>query len=460
MPQLSDAPRHAGSFYPPTVTPPEQPLSLLPYLYHFVRNPLTVLPRVAFEEPVAQYGLDLTVVTDPALIKRVLLDERENFPKTHFERETLGPLLGNGVLIAQDPDWRWQRQVAAPLFRHADILDYVPAMVASANETIENWRRSGSIGARNVDEDMTHATFRVIAETMLHDDDPGVAEVIERANRDYLTPVSWPLAYCIVGAPTWLTYPGRTARKRAEREMRETVLRLVAERRSAPAQRTDLLARLFSAHDPESGHAMSDEQLVDNLLTFLLAGHETTARALSWGLYILSQCPEWDARIRDEVRAVAGDDAIDASHVDKLKVATMFIKETMRVYPPISSMVRVAAHDCELGEAKVRAGKIIIIPIYAVHRHRRLWDDADRFDPERFLPEREAKQVRYQYMPFGAGPRICIGASFALVEAVVMLASFVRAASFKAAAGFVPEPLSRVALQPKGGMPLTVQLRA
>lgn len=458
MPQTSDTPASTGALYPPTVTPPDEPLRLLPYLYRFVRNPLTVLPRVAFEEPVAQYGLNLTVVTDPALVKRVLLDERDNFPKTHFERETLGPLLGNGVLIAQDPDWRWQRQIAAPLFRHSDILDYVPSMTASAEETIARWGREGP-ARRNIDEDMTHATFRVIAETMLHDDDPGVAAVIERANRDYLTPVSWPLAYCLVGLPAWLAYPGRASRKRAERDMRQTVLQLVADRRAGAGTRNDLLARLMMAHDPESGQAMSDEQMVDNLLTFLLAGHETTARALSWALYLVSQSPEWEARLLDEVRAIAGEGAIEAKHVDKLQLTAMFIKETMRVYPPISSMVRVAARGCDLGGAKVKAGGLIIIPIYAIHRHRRLWDDPARFDPERFRPEREAKHARYQYMPFGAGPRICIGASFAQIEAVVMLAAFVRAARFSTPAGFVPEPLSRVALQPKGGMPLMVHMR-
>lgn len=455
----SDHATEADAFYPPTVTPPPQPLSLPRYLLNFVRNPLRVLPAIAFEAPVVQYGLDLTVVTDPALVKRVLLDERENFPKTHFERETLGPLLGNGVLIAQDPEWRWQRQIAAPLFRHADILDYVPVMAAAAEETIARWRTSSG-AVRRIDLDMTHATFRIISETMLHDDDPAVADVIERANQNYLTPISWPLAYCLVGVPQWMPYPGRASRRRAERDMRAVVHKLVANRRTAAEGRGDLLARLLAARDPESKRQMSDEQMVDNLLTFLLAGHETTSRALAWALYIVSQTPAWETRMLREIADVAADGPIEAKHIDGLQTVTMFLKETMRVYPPISSMVRVAAKDTDLGGAKVKAGKIVIIPIYAIHRHKRLWEDPAKFDPERFLPEREARLVRCQYMPFGAGPRICIGASFSLVEAIVLFASFLRAAKFQAPAGLVPEPLSRVALQPKGGMPLKVTMRA
>ena len=177
-------------------------------------------------------------------------------------------------------------------------------------------------------------------------------------------------------------------------------------------------------------------------------------------LYLVARSPDMGAaHAARRSREVAGGGPIGAQHVDRLTDVTMFIKEAMRLYPPISSFARVATKDVDLDGTLVKKDSIIVMPIFAIHRHQRLWEDPGRFDPERFTPEREAKQVRYQYMPFGAGPRVCIGASFAMLEATILLALFVRAARFEVPPGHVPVPLSRIALQPKGGMPLKVWMR-
>jgi len=219
------------------------------------------------------------------------------------------------------------------------------------------------------------------------------------------------------------------------------------------------MQRLIDARDPESGRPMSDDLLIDNLLTFFTAGHETTAKALTWTLYLLANAPRWAEAIRDEVERVAGAGPIGAGHIDRLVITQQVLKESMRLYPPAPVISRVAIVDTELGEYRVPAGTQIIVPIYAMHRHRKRWLDPDRFDPTRFSPENEARIPRYQYVPFGAGPRICIGMSFAMIEATAVLATLVRAASFKPARGHYPEPISRVTLRPKGGMPLEVALR-
>jgi cytochrome P450 len=414
------------------------------------------MPEAVYREPIVQYGAGITAVTDPALIKRILLDEPDWFPKAPIERATLGPLLGNGILIASGSVWRWQRQVAAPLFRHVEVLRYVPIVAKAAAEIVRTWQKSSPGSLHRIDEDMSHATFEVIAGTMLDGGDPAVTAAIERANRDYLLPISWPLAYGILGMPQWLPYPRRHLRKNAERNMRQQVHRLVARRRDGTGDRENLLSRLLKAKDPDTAAGLSDEQMVDNLLTFLLAGHETTAKALSWALYMVARLPDWEDRLVREIDGIVGDGPLTEHNVNRLSDVTLFLKETMRFYPPISSIIRVAAKDVELGGVRVRKGGLIIIPIYAIHRHRRLWDDPDRFDPERFTPEREAAQARYQYMPFGAGPRICIGASFSMLEAVTMLACFVRAARFEIPPGYEPVPLSRITLQPKGGLALKV----
>lgn len=445
--------------YPPFLAAPEKPLSLPAYFINFVHNPLGATPAVVYREPIFQYRKRLTYVTEPQLIKRILLDEFTEFPKTIIERYVFTALLGKGILTAHGADWRWQRQAAAPLFRPTEIQRYAPIMTAAAERVLTDWRALSPGSLRLVDQDTTRAAFRVIAETMLHSDDPAVTAALERANRDYLLPLSWPGVYGVLGLPEWLPYPRRSARRAAERDMRSAVGNLVKERRHQRLARDDLMTRLLSAKDPETGQSMADEQMVDNLLTFLLAGHETSAKALAWMLYLVARSPKWERRMLDEIKSVAGQEPIGAEHVSRLAAVTMFIKEGMRLYPPISSLARVATKDFDLDGTLVKKGGIIVIPIFAVHRHQRLWEDPSRFDPERFTPERESEQVRYQYMPFGAGPRVCIGASFAMLEATILLATFVRAARFEVPAGYVPVPLSRIALQPKGGMPLKVRMR-
>jgi cytochrome P450 len=194
------------------------------------------------------------------------------------------------------------------------------------------------------------------------------------------------------------------------------------------------------------------------LLTFYLAGHETTAKALTWTLYLLARSPEWTAALAEEIACVTGGEAIRADHVDGLVRVRQVVKESMRLYPPVPIMSRQAVADATIDGHPVKAGTSVLMPIYAIHRHARRWDDPDVFDPGRFSPEREAQIPRYQYMPFGAGPRICIGMTFAMLEATTMVATMLQHARFETVEGHVPLPMARVTLQPKGGMPLKVSI--
>jgi cytochrome P450 len=181
---------------------------------------------------------------------------------------------------------------------------------------------------------------------------------------------------------------------------------------------------------------------------------------LTWALYLLARAPEWQTRIRDEVLVVAGRQPVGAGHLDKLTTTRAVLEEAMRLYPPAPVITRQTSATVELGGRTIPAGSNVVIPIFAVHRHRRLWDDPDRFDPERFLPERRHQILRTQFMPFGFGPRTCIGASFAMMEGMAILATLVRGADFEWDGRHLPEPLSRVTLRPKGGMPLRVRVLA
>ena len=447
------------ALFPPCVMPrpPAAPLSLPRYLLRFIRNPLSVMPQTVYEEPIVQHGRR-TWVTDPALVKTILLDKRESFPKTGIEARVFGGLLGQGILIAEDAAWRWQRQAAAPIFRHADILQYVPPMAQAAERLIALWGASPPGALQPIDRQMTEITFDVIAETMLAGARGARGSGLERVNGDYMRPLAWPLLWAILHLPRTLAFPGKRRHVAAEKAMRESVAAIVSTRRSKDFH-SDLLQRLLKARDPDSGQLMNDRQVTDNLLTFLLAGHETTARSLAWALYLLSLSPKWQVRLLREVQATVGNAELSGTHVDRLPLITAFMKETMRLYPPISSISRVADCDIVLGDKMITKGSLVIIPMFAIHRHRKLWRDPERFDPARFHGGEEAKLARYQYMPFGAGPRVCIGASFSMTESVVMLASFVRAARFTTPAGRRFNPVSGISLRARPDIELNVCIR-
>jgi cytochrome P450 len=364
------------------------------------------------------------------------------------------------VLTADGADWKWQRQTAAPVFRHNDLVGFVPTIVDAAERLLANWRDSDDGGAlRDVDRDMTLVTFDVISQTLLPGGETHLGPLIARSNLDYQKPLGWRMAYANFGLPSWMPHPGKLRMQLAQRQLRSAVVALVAERRASPTVKDDLLQRLANARNSETNAQMSDELLIDNLLTFFMAGHETTAKALTWTLYLLARAPDWQNRILGEVRQVAGDDPIKPDHIDKLVITTQVLKESMRLYPPAPIMSRQSTVDTDLAGLPIKSGTQIIIPIYAIQRHRRHWSDPDRFEPSRFAPENETKISRYHYMPFGAGPRICIGMTFALIEGVAILATLVRAASFAAVSGHEPEAVSRVTLRPAGGMPVRVRMR-
>lgn len=421
-----------------------------------VRNPLSVWPPEVFEAPIVRRTGPLgtfTWVLAPQLVKTVLLEAQDKFVKTPIEKRVLGPLLGNGIFTSDGADWRWQRQVVAPLFRHGELLRCVPAMTDAASRMIERWHERGE-GPHDIEHDMTSVTFKIIADTLLPGGDTFVAGAIERAHADYLLPVSWEIAYGMLAMPRWLPHPGSRSMRRSERDLRAAVGALISARRRTPGDRDDLFARLMKARHPETHEPMSDAQLIDNLLTFLAAGHATTAMALTWTLYLLAKAPDWQDRLAHEVQTVAGSDPVGAAHIDRLPLTQMVVKEAMRLYPPAPVVMRQATEDIRLGEMDCPKGSIVLVPIYALHRHKAIWEDPDRFDPLRFSPEAEAARTRYTYMPFGAGARICIGMSFAMIEATAVLASFLRGMRFLPVAGCDPEPMSRLTLRPTGGMRL------
>lgn len=450
-------------FYPPTVKPSARALPLLPFLARFVSNPLRSLPRAVYEQRIVTYGRRPLVawVTDPDLTETVLLKQAAIFPKTRLDKRVLKPVVGDGLLTSDGEKWKWQRKLASPLFRHQEVLAYVPHMAAAANEQVARWRDLGPGNVADILLDMTETTFTVIARTVLAGIDEASGKDIQRAGHGYLDPIMWEVAAALLRAPEGMWHPGRNKMRKAAVQGRAEFYKLLEKRRALGPGGDDLIGRMMAARDPETGQAMSDEELVDNLATFLIAGHETTAKALVWTIYLLARAPDWQEKIREEIASVTGGGrSISAEDVARLSLTQRVLKESMRLYPPVPVMTRVNIEPFELGGVQLAGPTLIVVPVYAIHRHRKLWSDPDRFDPDRFLESREGAYRRTQFMPFGFGQRVCIGASFAMTEATVLLATFVSRARFSWDGRHVPEPVSRVTLRPKGGMPLIVNVIA
>ncbi|MFY0613501.1 MAG: cytochrome P450 [Hyphomicrobiaceae bacterium] len=452
----------SAPLYPPAITPPDDPQKPIEFLLTFVRNPLLTLPKGAYQRPVLVHRptsrVKVAWICDPAVIEDMLVDKHGRFKKNLVEERVLGPILGNGVLIADGAAWRWQRRAIAPLMRAGDIGTYVPAMVQASHELLDRWRKSSNGTSQRVDKEMVDLTFAIIARTMLTGGEPAEADMIKREGEQFISHTSWEIAYTLLRLPRWLPHPDKWRTRRAARRVRKAVLSIVRRRRKMSEHSDDLLGRLLRAEDPETGQTMNDEQVVDNLVTLLAAGHETTAKALTWTLYLLARAPDWQQRARDEIRNVVGDGPVTTGHLDQLTVIDRVLKESMRLYPPVIVIARTPTKRLELLGEYFNPGDQLTIPIWCLHRHEQLWDDPDRFDPDRFLPEFDKDRPRTQFMPFGAGARICIGMSFAQVEAKVILATLLRHASFEWDGAYVPEPVSRVTLRPRDGMPLKVHM--
>jgi cytochrome P450 len=428
-----------------------------------VRNPLSALTEKTYEEPyvIQNYGFGrLVFVTDPALIKTVLLDATDVFVRSPQEAMVLGPLMGRSVLLADRAEWRWQRQAAAPLFRHSDLLSLTPVMEKSARTTLDSWLSLVPGAVHDVYPDLSKTAFRVLDQTLLASSETAAGSVVEHAWEQYLEPVTWAMANAMMMLPSWVPHPGRRQMRRAAATLRAAVAQIVQERRRVPAGQQDLLGRLMSAKDPETGQQMDDELLSDNIITFMVAGHETTALAVTWSLYLLALHPAWQDRLAEETTRVLEGGPVTAGNLDRLEVTRQVLKEAMRLYPPALEILRVVATETTLAGERLSPGTVIVVSMYAAHRHRKRWIEPNFFDPTRFEPAREHGYPRYQFMPFGAGPRTCIGAAFALIEATTFLATLVGAIRFEAPPDLAPVPLAQVTLRPKGGMPLRMVPRA
>jgi cytochrome P450 len=440
------------------IDPPAQPLSLLPLLRAMVRNPIESWPRAVYREHLHRSrmpGRDAVFVMCPSLIRRVLVDDADSFEKGAMTRRVLGPVLGDAILIAEGARWRAQRRATAPLFRREQLLDFLPLMIAAAELTRDRWLSYPVASEIDVAREMMRTTLDIVLSTMLSAASAGDPARIERAMAEYLESTSWVMALTVLGAPRWVPYPGMRKAARGRDFLKQFVAGLTSGiAHSEPDPRNDLLSLLIRANDPQTGRSMSETDVRENILTFVMAGHETTALALTWTFYLLSLHPEIEERVRSEIATVTGGTPVRGEHIDSLRYTQQVIQEAMRLYPPAPLIVREARRVLQLGTETIEPGTFVYVPVYAVHRHEEFWDRPDLFDPDRFAPEAVKARDRYVYLPFGAGPRICIGMSFAQMEATAVLAVLLSSLRLRLRPGYTPQPKLRITLRPAGGMPM------
>jgi len=442
--------------------PPKGRLSFPMLMLRMIGNPVASWGEDFYEEPLVRYrwlGLDTLFVMDPTLIQAILLDDVESYSRQPLNDDVFGAAIGGGLLNAEGHDWRWQRRLAAPLFRAEDVLAYVPIFAAACEPALRRWSESPPGAPQAIDKDMTRATLQALQDTVLGaslgDED---RKLIEQSGASFLAHSIWKVVLTSLNLPPSLPHPGSRAMVREGRQLREVAERVLAKARGSGGD--DLLQRLVTARDPATGDVMPDGLIVDNVVTFLIAGHETTSQALTWTLYLLALFPDWQEAVRQEVLGIAGNRPIGREDIARLPLLDAVFQEAMRLFPPAPVLMRRTLAPVTLGGIALGAGATITIPIYVVHRHRRLWREPLSFDPSRFSAEAKATRHRCAYMPFGAGPRTCIGGSFAMLEGKTILATLLARARFALPDGEQPTPFARITLRPKEGLKLNVTMLA
>lgn len=442
--------------YPVKVALAPKPFGILKSLQVSRRNLLELIPEAATRQPVVSgnTGTRWHMVTNPAALRHILLEALDDYPKSDVTKNILRPAIGDSLFVAEGDHWRWQRRTAAPAFSYRNVTALSPIMSAAAEASAA--RIAKSVGrAANLFDEMVAATFQVISDVTFSDGTGVDRQAVHRAIDSFISKTGKLSVLDIVGIPTWVPRPSRLLPSRAmDRIKRMSDAAIDARRREGPHPVPDLLDLLLEGADPQSHRRMTTAELRDNLLTFIVAGHETTALTLAWALYLCAFDQSVQDRGRAEARSVLRDRTATAADIPALPYIRQIVDETLRLYPPAAILSRTAQKSDTICGTRIAAGDTVTLPIYALHRSHLLWSDPDRFDPDRFA---DSKKIdRFAYLPFGAGPRICIGASFAVQEAVIVLATLLARFAFAPVAGRNPKPVMILTLRPQGGVWLRV----
>ena len=399
------------------------------------------------------FGHRVHIVMHPDMVQHVLLDNAANYEKPKLVKKLLKPVIGRGLLSSDGELWRAQRKIVAASFAPPAVDALVPVFGDVAEDAAGEWEA----GSRDMAREATRATMQVISKALFSGDERLTSEEAMAHIAHALEGVSEARMQLLLGLPMIPISPRGLRGRRGQIYLRRSLATLVGERMQPDAPDDFVTHMIRSLHDrfPE-GEAL--ELAVDNAATFYLAGHETTANAISWTLFILSEQPEWQERASAEAAAAVAS-GVDAELPGRLPLLRMIVDEVLRLYPSAPRFDREAAAFDRIGEIDVQPGDFVSVWPWLIHRHRKLWNDPDAFDPERFSPRQKDDRHRFQYIPFGAGPRTCVGARFAMAEGLTILACWLAEWRFSPMPGRDVQVSGMVTLRPKGGLPLRIERR-
>ena len=425
---------------------PEYGRDQLAAMVHWSRDygdvvPLRFGPRRAF------------LVRDPALIEELLVRRQREFRKSDSIKR-LAPVVGQGLFSSDGEFWLRRRRLAQPAFHRDRIATYGGVMVDHAERTIEGWRH-GEV--RDIWDEMKALTLRVAVKTLFDSEVTREVQAIGRALNVTSAHLQTRLDSLRFFIPDWIPTPGNRRMWRAIRTIEEIIYAIIAERRRTGVDTGDLLSTLLAARD-DDGRPMTDRQLRDEVMTLMVAGHETTSSTLTWSWILLSQHPEVEAALRDAADRAGGPPTV--ADIPALGYIEHVVYEVLRLYPPAYATSRQALRDVDIGGARIKRGDIVIASQWALQRDPRFFDAPDDFRPERWADGLAKRLPRGVYFPFGMGPRQCIGASFAMMEAVLVLARIAQSFRLRLEPGPAIEPVTKVALRPNRPVPMRIEARS
>jgi len=416
-----------------------------------MRNPVEGFGPLAYSQPIVSvkmFGVQMHVVSDPAGMSEVLTQHSNAFKKSPIDQRIMGSATREGLLSVHDEQWKRQRRAVAPMFKHRHMADLAP----DVNAVIKAFSaKLGGGGEVELSTAMADVTFDVLAKALLGDPQGLNRETLRVATRRVVTAAGTLRPDDLI---PWTGYVPRPVGPRgaiAIKRLRKAADDLLAERQGGAAT-DDLVGLLVGAKDPKTGEALSRREQRDNLIGFFIAGHETTALTLTWALYLIGMDKAVQARLREEVAGAVGTRDLHYDDLAKLSFTRAVIDETMRLFPPAPLLARQCREPVEISGRKIEPGDIVMLANYVMHRTDRLWDDPLSFDPDRFIRQPELRAKGAPYMPFGGGPRMCVGAAFAVMEAVMVLASLARDYDIDIAPDCYPRPKMTVTLRPEGGI--------
>lgn len=395
------------------------------------------------------------LVSHPDLIEQVLVTDHHHYGK-HFAAQFLRPVLGNGLVLSEGETWLRQRRLVQPTFLRQRIEAYGPVMTAQTQRLLASFKDGQ---ARDLHADMMHLTLGIVSRAILGVETDEIADDVSACldvlMKDYGRRFERPFRL-----PRWVPTPANRRATRARRRLDAIIHGFIRQGRAAPGTRDDLLSRLLPARDADDGKGMTDRQLRDEMMTLFLAGHETTANALAWTWYLLALHPEVEARLLAELRDVLRGRTPTVADLPRLSYAEHVVLESMRLYPPVYAFGRRALRLCELGGYAIPADTTVFMSQWVVQRDPRFYDRPEAFDPGRWADGLARRLPKFAYFPFGGGPRVCIGNTFALIEAVLVIATMLPRFHFTLVPGHPVKLQPVITLRPAQGVRVVVEERS